>query len=102
MQDPILHTLRLVDKPTKRYFVPIWLSSWKFKDSKNKIFILDNHIVKGFDKGSIFTNKKIVNNAVCKLIGRNSKRKLVPLNLTLISQHSYGVDDNQTNNNVIK
>ena len=94
MQDPILHTLRPVDKPTERYFVPIWLSDWKFKDSRNRTLILNNHIVKGFDKGSIFTNKKIVNNAVCKLIGTRSKRKLVPLNLTLISQHGFGVDDN--------
>jgi hypothetical protein len=89
-----------VDKPTKRYFIPIWLSNWKFKDSKNKIFILNNHVVKGFNKGSIFTNKEIVNNAVRKLIGRRSKQKLVPLNLTLISQHGFGVDDNQKNNNV--
>ena len=94
MQDLILHTLRPVDKPTERYFVPIWLSSWKFKNSKNKIVILNNHIVKGFNKGSIFTNKKIVDKAVRKLLGKNSKQKLVPLNLTLISQHGFGVDDN--------
>ena len=32
--------------------------------------------------------------AVNKLIGRRSKKKLVPVNLTLISQHGYGVDEN--------
>ena len=94
MQGLTLHTLRLVDKPTERYFVPIWLSNWKFKNSKNKMVILNNHIVKGFNKGSIFTNKKIVDKAVRKLLGKNSKQKLVPLNLTLISQHGFGVDDN--------
>ena len=94
LQDQTSHMLRLVDKPTKRYFVPIWLSSWKFKNSKNKMVILNNHIVKGFNKGSIFTNKKTVDKAVRKLLGKNSKQKLVPLNLTLISQHGFGVDDN--------
>jgi len=94
MQGLMLHTLRLLDKPTKLYFLPIWLSNWKFKNSKNKIVILENHIVKGFNKGSIFTNKKIVDKAVRKLLGKNSKQKLVPLNLTLISQHGFGVDDN--------
>ena len=94
MQGLTLHILQLVDKPTKRYFVPIWLSNWKFKNSKNKVVILNNHVVKGFDKGSIFTNKNIVNKAVRKLVGKNSKQKLVPLNLTLISQHGFGVDDN--------
>ena len=86
--------LRLVDKPTELYFIPIWLSSWRFKNSKNKIVALENHIVKGFNKGSIFTDKKIVDKAVRKLLGKNSKQKLVPLNLTLISQHGFGVDDN--------
>ena len=42
LQDLTLHMLRPVDKPTKRYFIPIWLSNWKFKDSKNKI--LDSYI----------------------------------------------------------
>jgi len=83
-----------VDKPTSRYNIPIWLSNWTFKDSKNKIYTLDNHIVKGYNKGTIFTNKIIVNKAVNKLVGTRSKKKLVPVNLTLLSQHGYGVDDN--------
>ena len=83
-----------MDEPTKSYCVPIWLSNWKFKDKNNKIYKLNNYVVKGYNKSSIFTNKEIVNKAVNKLIGRSSKRKLVPLNLTLISQHGYGVDDN--------
>ena len=84
----------MFDKPTLRYNIPIWLSNWIFKDSKNKIYQLENYIVKGHNKGSIFTNKLIVNKAVNKLIGSRSKKKLVPVNLTLISQHGYGVDDN--------
>tara|TARA_R100000458_G_scaffold51097_1_gene51654 strand:+ start:3310 stop:3561 length:252 start_codon:yes stop_codon:yes gene_type:complete len=77
-----------------RYIVPIWLSNWTFKDQKNKIYKLENHIVKGYNKGSIFTDKVIVDKAVNKLIGRRSKKKLVPVNLTLISQHGYGVEEN--------
>jgi len=91
-----------MDKPTLRYNIPIWLSNWVFKDSKNKTYKLNNHIVKGHNKGSIFLNKNIVNKAVNKLIGSRSKKKLVPVNLTLISQHGFGVDDNQKNNNVFK
>ena len=91
-----------MDKPTLRYNIPIWLSNWVFKDSKNKIYKLNNHVVKGHNKGSIFLNKNIVNKAVNKLIGSRSKKKLVPVNLTLISQHGFGVDDNQKNNNVFK
>ena len=83
-----------MDKPTARYNTPIWLSNWIFKDSKNKIYKLENYIVKGHNKGAIFTNKLIVNKAVNKLIGSRSKKKLVPVNLTLLSQHGYGVDDN--------
>ena len=73
---------------------PIWLSNWTFKDLKNKKYILENQIVKGYNKGSIFTDKKIVNKLVNKLIGSRSKRKLVAVNLTLLSQHGYGVEDN--------
>tara|TARA_R100000234_G_scaffold36981_1_gene21964 strand:- start:4352 stop:4603 length:252 start_codon:yes stop_codon:yes gene_type:complete len=83
-----------MDKPTDRYKIPIWLSNWTFKDNKNKIYKLQNQVVKGYNKGSIFTNKKIVDKLVNKLIGRRSKRKLVPVNLTLISQHGYGVAEN--------
>tara|TARA_R100001224_G_C4005623_1_gene144372 strand:+ start:894 stop:1145 length:252 start_codon:yes stop_codon:yes gene_type:complete len=81
-------------KSTSRYKIPIWLTNWTFKDNKNKIYKLENQVVKGYNKGSIFTNKKIVDKLVNKLIGRRSKRKLVPVNLTLISQHGYGVEEN--------
>ena len=83
-----------MDSSSEIYYIPIWLSNWVFKDQKNKLYKLENHIVKGHDKGSIFTNKNIVDKAVNKLIGRHSKKKLVPVNLTLISQHGYGVEDN--------
>ena len=82
-----------MDKPTKMYCVPIWLSKWTFKDSRKNIHILDDFIVKGYDKGSIFTNKKIVKKAVNKIIGKRKKHSLVPINLTLKSQHGYGVKD---------
>lgn len=83
-----------MNKFTSRYKIPIWLTNWTFKDNKNKIYKLENQVVKGYNKGSIFTNKKIVDKLVNKLIGRRSKRKLVPVNLTLISQHGYGVEEN--------
>ena len=79
--------------PTKRFCVPIWLSTWTFKDKRNQTHVLDNHVVKGYDKGSIFTNKEIVNKAVNKLNGGKKKRQLVPVNLTLKSQHGYGIED---------
>ena len=81
-----------MDKPTKMYCVPIWLSKWTFKDLR-KTYILDDFVVKGYDKGSIFTDKYTVNKAVNKIIGRRKKHSLVPVNLTLKSQHGYGVKD---------
>ena len=83
-----------MDKPTTLYKIPIWLSNWTFKDQRNKLYKIENQIVKGYNKGSIFTDKKIVNKIVNKLIGSRSKRKLVAVNLTLLSQHGYGVEDN--------
>ena len=82
-----------MDKPNETYSVPIWLSTWTFKDQKNKLYKIENQIVKGHNKGSIFTNKKIVNKLVNKLIGSRSKKKLVPVNLSLLSQHGFGVED---------
>jgi len=81
-----------MEKPTEMYSVPIWLSKWIFKDSR-KTYILDNFIVKGHDKGSIFTDQYTVNKAVNKIKGRRKKHSLVPVNLTLKSQHGYGVKD---------
>ena len=74
--------------------VPIWLSNWTFKDKRGKVYTIESQVVKGYNKGSIFTDKKIVNKLVNKLIGSRSKRKLVAVNLTLLSQHGYGVEDN--------
>ena len=82
-----------MNKPNEQYKVPIWLSNWTFKDQKNKLYKIDNQIVKGYNKGLIFTNKKIVNKLVNKLIGSRSKKKLVPVNLTLLSQHGFGVEE---------
>ena len=91
-----------MDFPTERYNIPIWLSNWVFKDSKNRKYELFNHIVKGENKEYILSKEKIVNNAVHKLIGRSSKKKLVVVDLTLLSQHGYGINDNLKNNNVLK
>ena len=82
-----------MDSPNGIYCVPIWLSNWVFKDSKNKLYKLNNLVVKGYNKGSIFTDERTVNKAVNKLIGSRSKKKLVPVNLTLLSQHGYGVEE---------
>ena len=82
-----------MNKPNEQYKVPIWLSNWTFKDQKNKLYKIDNQIVKGYNKGLIFTNKKIVNKLVNKLIGSRSKKKLVPVNLSLLSQHGFGVEE---------
>tara|TARA_R100001129_G_scaffold52197_2_gene35965 strand:- start:400 stop:639 length:240 start_codon:yes stop_codon:yes gene_type:complete len=76
------------------YCVPIWLSSWVFQDARKNKITIDNVVVKGYNKGEIFTNPKIVNKVVNKISGRRSKRKLVPVNLTLHSQHGYGVEEN--------
>ena len=83
----------LKEKPTKDYTVPIWLSTWKFKDKRNKIYTIDMQVVKGHNKGSIFTNQRIVNKVVKKIIGSRKKHTLVPVNLTLVSQHGYGIED---------
>ena len=83
-----------MDKPTKRYNIPIWLSQWTFIDGNKKKYLLNNFIVKGYNKGEIFTNKKIVNKAVNKLKRGRKKGKIVPVNLSLISQHGFGVNDN--------
>ena len=63
------------------YTVPIWLSNWVFKDKKGKIHKVDSQVVKGYNKGTIFTDQRIV------------KHTLVPVNLTLISQHGFGVEE---------
>ena len=58
----------LNEQPTERYKVPIWLSNWIFKDKKGKLYTLESQIVKGYNKGTIFINKKIVNKVVKKLL----------------------------------
>ena len=84
----------LLDNPSSKYNVPIWLSKWTFIDGIKQKYTLDNHIVKGHNKGEIFTNKKIVNKAVNKLKKGRKKTSLVPVNLTLKSQHGFGINDN--------
>ena len=83
----------LENKPTRQYKIPIWLSNWIFKDKKGKIYKIEKQIVKGYNKGSIFTNKKIVNKVVKKIIGTRKKHTLVPVNLTLVSQHGFGIEE---------
>ena len=83
----------LNEKPNNSYNVPIWLSKWKFKDKKGKEYTIDLQVVKGHTKGSIFTNQKIVNKVVKKIIGSRKKHTLVPVNLTLVSQHGFGVEE---------
>lgn len=76
-----------------KYCVPIWLSNWIFKDKRGKKYSINMQVVKGYNKGSIFTNQKTVNKIVKKIIGSKKKHTLVPVNLTLVSQHGYGIKD---------
>lgn len=83
----------MLDNPTSQYSVPIWLSNWIFKDKKGKKYNINMQIVKGHNKGSIFTDQNTVNKIVNKIIGKRKKHTLVPVNLTLVSQHGYGIED---------
>ena len=83
----------LENKPIGQYKVPIWLSNWVFKDKKGNTYKVEKQVVKGYNKGSIFTNKKIVNKVVKKIIGTRKKHTLVPVNLTLVSQHGFGIEE---------
>ena len=76
-----------------KYCVPIWLSNWIFKDKRGKKYAINMQVVKGYNKGSIFTNQQTVNKIVKKIIGSRKKHTLVPVNLTLVSQHGYGIED---------
>ena len=78
---------------SKDFNVPIWLSNWTFKDARNKIYIIKEVIVKGYNKGSIFTDQKVVDKVVKKIIGNKSKHTLKPINLELVSQHEYGIKE---------
>ena len=82
----------LNEQPNNKYKVPIWLSNWVFKDKKGKKYTINLQVVKGYNKGAIFTNQSIVNKVVKKIIGSKKKHTLVPVNLTLVSQHGYGIE----------
>ena len=75
------------------FCVPIWLSNWTFKDARNKIYKANDVIVKGYSKGTIFTDQNVVNKVVKKIIGNKSKHTLKPINLELVSQHGYGIKE---------
>ena len=76
-----------------KYNTPIWLSDWTFKDGRGKKHYIDDVVVKGKNKGEIFLNPDIVNKVVKKLIGSRKKHTLKPINLTLKSQHGFGVEE---------
>ena len=75
------------------YCVPIWLSNWKFKDSRGTFYTIKNVVVKGYNKGEIFLHQKTVNKVVKKIIGARKKHSLIPVNLVLTSQHGFGIED---------
>ena len=79
-------------KSSTKNSVPIWLSDWVFKDKKGKKYNISMQVVKGHNKGSIFTDQATVNKIVKKIIGTRKKHTLVPVNLTLVSQHGYGIE----------
>ena len=83
----------LSPNPISKYKVPIWLSNWVFKDKKGNKHKVESQVVKGYSKGSIFTDQKIVNKVVKKIIGSRKKHTLVPVNLTLVSQHGFGAEE---------
>jgi len=83
----------MLNEKIPEYSVPIWLSNWVFKDKKGKKYNINMQVVKGHNKGSIFTNQKTVNKIVKKIIGTRKKHTLVPVNLTLVSQHGYGIKE---------
>ncbi len=72
-----------MDKPQGEFKVPIWLSNWTFRDSRNKKYTLYNQVVKGYNKGEIFTNPKIVKKLVNKIKGRRSKQKACSLKFNI-------------------
>ena len=76
-----------------KYIIPIWLSDWTFEDGRKFKHTINDVVVKGMDKESIFSDKDIVNKVVKKLIGSRKKHTLKPINLTLKSQHGYGVEE---------
>ena len=76
-----------------KYIIPIWLSDWTFEDSRKFKHAINDVVVKGIDKESIFSDKDTVNKVVKKLIGGRKKHTLKPINLTLKSQHGYGLEE---------
>jgi hypothetical protein len=76
-----------------KYIIPIWLSDWTFEDSRKIKHAINDVVVKGMNKESIFSDKKTVNKVVKKLIGSRKKHTLKPINLTLKSQHGYGLEE---------
>jgi hypothetical protein len=76
-----------------KYTVPIWLSDWTFKDYKGRKYFAQNIIVKGANKGEIFLNKNIVDKVVKKINGKQKKTTLKAINLTLKSQHGFGIKE---------
>ena len=76
-----------------KYNVPIWLSSWTFENKRGFKYVIEDVVVKGKDKGSIFLDEDTVNKVVRKLIGSRKKHTLKATNLTLKSQHGYGIKE---------
>ncbi len=79
--------------PKSKYNIPIWLSDWTFQDSRKYKHTINDVVVKGIDKESIFSDEKTVNKVVKKLIGNRKKHTLKPINLSLKSQHGYGIEE---------
>ena len=82
-----------MDKPIRNFTVPIWLSDWTFKDSRGKKYHSYSEVVKGHNKGEIFLDDYTVNKIVRKLTKGRKKHTLKATNLTLKSQHGYGIEE---------
>jgi hydroxymethylpyrimidine/phosphomethylpyrimidine kinase len=82
-----------MSKTKNEYNTPIWLSDWTLIDGRNHKYVVPDVVVKGHTKEEIFNNLKIVEKVVKKLIGRRKKHTLKATNLTLKSQHGYGIEE---------
>ena len=63
------------------------------RNSNKKTYPIYNVVVKGYNKEDILKNERIVNKVVNKIIGKRKKHTLKATNLTLKSQHGYGIEE---------
>ncbi len=75
--------------------LPIFLSTWTFKDKKGSVRKAERVIVKG-NPDTIINNEMLINRALRGLRGLRKNHTFKPINVELISQHGYGPDESET------